>query len=117
MQVSVTRGAREAFVGACDYLIHQEREARGELGIGHLDKAVAGVRDFAVSSRGLTLSDALRVIAWVRWASVAELPRVSVSTREVDSWLTTLELRGPVGDDRAAADRAVFLRERLEAMG
>jgi protein arginine kinase len=117
VQVSVTRGAREAFVGACDYLIKEEREARHELGIGHLDKAAAQVVDFAVASRALTLSEALRVIAWVRWAAVAEIPRVRVSPREVDSWLTTLELRGPMTDDRASADRAVFLRERLENFG
>lgn len=117
VQVSVARGSREGFVGACEYLIREEREARRELGIGHLDRKVAKVRDFAVGSRGLTLSDALRVIAWVRWASVAELPSVRVSPREVDSWLTTLELRGPMGDERAEVDRAVFMRERLEGMG
>jgi len=114
VQVSVGSGPRESFVGACDYLIKEEREARRELGVGHLDKAVAQAQDFAVASRGLTLSEALRVIAWVRWAAVVELPRVRVSPREVDSWLTTLELRGPVSDDRASIDRAVFLRERLE---
>jgi protein arginine kinase len=117
VQVSVTRGTRESFVGACDYLVAQEREARKEFGMGHLDRKVSKVRDFAVSSRGLTLSDALRVIAWVRWGSVAELPSVPVSSREVDSWLTTLELRGPMADERAEVDRAVFMRERLEGMG
>jgi protein arginine kinase len=117
VQVSVTRGTRDSFVGACDYLVAQEREARKEFGMGHLDRKVSKVRDFAVSSRGLTLSDALRVIGWVRWGSVAELPSVRVSPRVVDSWLTTMELRGPTADERAEAERAVFMRERLEGMG
>lgn len=114
VQVSITRHAPGEFAGAMEYLIREERAARASLSAASLRQKVAQARDFAVSSRALSLPDALRVMAWVRLGASLGLPGMPASPREVDAWLTTIELRSPMDEERAAADRARQLRSALD---
>jgi protein arginine kinase len=114
VQVSITRYSPSEFVGAMDYLIREERVARASLPLSQVEKKVHQARDFAIGSRSIALSDALRVLAWVRLGSSLGLAEMPLSPRTVDSWLTTMELRSPMDEQRAAADRANWLRTVLE---
>ncbi len=110
VQVSVLGGTRSDFVGACEYLITEERQARGAISRDELEQRANHARDFALGSRNLALADALRVLAWIRWAASAEIPGYSFSPREADSALTTLEIRTTLHEDQAAKQRAELLR-------
>jgi protein arginine kinase len=70
--------------------------------------------EFAIPSRGLSLADALRIIAWIRWAATTGAPGF-VAPRTVDAWLTALEVRGGPDPAEAARKRAEFLRNRIES--
>lgn len=113
VQVSITRYSPSEFVGAVEYLIREEREARESLSAASLSVKVQQARDFAVSSRSLSLSEALRVLAWVRLGASLGLPGMPSSPRSVDYWLTTMELRSPMDEARASMDRATWLRSVL----
>lgn len=114
VQISATRGERTTFTGACEYLIREERTARGEIGRDRLTERAQQARDFAVSSPSLSLADALRALGWIRWAAAAEIQGFTLSPRDADAALTTLELRG-VGKEPSARQRADVLRGILKA--
>lgn len=113
IQISITDGSRSEFVGACDYLIREEREARKAVGAGVLTDKARQALEFAESSRAISLADALRVLGYARWAATASVKGMERSPRDVDLWLTTLELQGFSDDPAAMRQRADFLRERL----
>ncbi len=113
-QVSAIRGHLPEFVGACEYLIAEERKARREVTRRELEQKARAAVEFAVASASVTLADALRVLAWVRWAASAGVDGTNASFREVDSWVSTMEVHGTQDSETAARHRAVFLRERLE---
>ena len=107
-QVSATGGSVETFAGAVEYLVREERAARGAMGTGLLAERAEAARDYAVGSRKLGLGDALRVLGWLRWAAVeGEGP---FGPRDVDAALATLEIRGGLAEDEAARGRAGRLR-------
>jgi len=110
VQVSVTNGSTVEFAGACEYLIREERLARRTIGREGLIERAKGVRDFAVTSRSLTLADGLRILAWSRWAQYEELDGFRFEGRHLDGLLTTLEVRGGTGD-KAGHRRAEHFRE------
>lgn len=112
-QVSVLRATHEEFAGACEYLLREEREARAAVGRDELREKALQARDFGAASRGVGLADALRILAWVRWAASAEIEGFAVSPREIDAVLTALEIRGTVPEDQAARERATYLRSIL----
>lgn len=114
VQVSITRYLPSEFVGAMDYIIREEREARASLSKESVEKKVFQARDFAISSRSISLADALRVLAWVRLGSSLGIKGMPMSPRTVDAWLTMMELRSPMDEQRAAADRANWLRSVLD---
>lgn len=114
VQISAIQGERTTFTGACEYLIREERGARGDLGRDWLAEKAKQAKDFAVSSPSLSLADALRVLGWVRWAAAAEISGFTLSPRDADAALTTLELRG-VGREPSALQRANVLRRILDA--
>lgn len=113
LQVSNTNGSQSELVGACDYLIREEREARQEVGLRVLRERAQQALDFVQSSRSVSLADALRVLGYARWAASASIPGFERSPREVDLWLTTLELQGFSDQPAAMRQRGDFLRERL----
>lgn len=115
LQVSVIGLRRTDFVGACDYLVREEREARRDVGRIELAERAKLAIDYAISSPVITASDAFRVLGWARWAAVAGVDGIGYGHREVDAWLTTIEIRGEQGNDRSARARATFLRGCLEA--
>lgn len=113
-QVSATGGSAEAFAGAVEYLVAEERAARGTLGGGHLRERADAARDFAVGSRRLGLGDALRVLGWLRWAAVERVGEAWYGPRDVDAALATLEIRGGMAEEEAGTRRADRLRRLVE---
>ena len=111
-QVSLLNGSDEDFVGACDYLLREERLARAEIPIDEIREKAQQARDFASSSWRISLGDALRVLAWTRWEATSG--HGTVSQADADAALTALEIRAPLGEDQAAADRADTLRQLLK---
>ncbi len=116
VQISVTSDSLPEYQGAIAYLAEKERQARAEISHEHLYNKASAAAKFAVTSQRLTLAHALRVLTWVRWAAAEGLPGFPASPRTVDSWLTTLELRGKTSEDDAQRDRAEFFRERLAVL-
>lgn len=113
-QISTTHQRMPEFTGAGEYLLEEEREARREVTRGELAERAEQARRFAIESKEVSLADGLRVLAWVRWASTAGIEGFPASHRDVDSWISTMEVHGTRDQRIAARHRAVFLRERLE---
>lgn len=116
VQISITSDNLPEFEGAIAYLAEKERQARAEISHDELYNKASSAAKFAVTSQRLTLAHSLRVLTWVRWAASEQLPGFPSSPREVDNWLTTLELRGKTSEDDAQRDRAEFFRLRLSVL-
>lgn len=113
IQVSSTSGPLAHFSGATEYLLREERLARREVPRDVLAQQARSAIDFAVASSQITLADSLRVLAWARWAASSEIEGFEFGYRDVDLWVSTLEVRSTHDEDAAARHRASFLRERL----
>ncbi|MBL8064533.1 MAG: hypothetical protein JNM34_01620 [Chthonomonadaceae bacterium] len=113
-QVSATRGDVSEFRGACEYLIQEERRARREVTRDTLHEKTRSAIQFAVASMDLSLAEALRVFAWVRWSASAGLTLGPVTPRDVDLWVSSMEVHGTQDSQTAARQRAVFVRNRVE---
>ncbi|MFY9234391.1 MAG: hypothetical protein WAO58_08015 [Fimbriimonadaceae bacterium] len=113
VQVSASSGSQTPFIGACEHLLREERIARREVSAETIAAKTRRALEFALPSRTLSLADALRVVAWIRWAACAGVPG-HVQPRLVDSWLIALEVPGLDGDFEAGRQRARFIRERIE---
>jgi protein arginine kinase len=111
VQVSVVSGTREDFIGACEYLLKEERDARAAISRDHVTDRTNQARDFVVGSRSVSLADSLRTIAWFRWATAVGV--LSGPLRRIDEALTMLELRGAKHEDDASRERAQTLRSML----
>lgn len=112
-QVSVTAGSRSEFLGACDYLIGEERIARRAVGRHSLGEHAQRARKFAIGCPALSLADSLRVLAWARWAASEQIEGFVLTTRDVDATLATLELRSPGADEVSGRQRADAIRMAL----
>ena len=112
-QVSVLEKSKSEFAGACDYLLNEERQARRSVGRQTLLDRALQANDFALSMPSISLADAMRVLAWVRWAASDEIPGFERSPREADAVLTTLDIRGTTREEQAGRQRADALRELL----
>lgn len=112
-QISSQTSSEADFVGACEYVISEERAARRNFGLDQLHTKAEQAMDYAVARSELSMADALRVMAWVRWGSAQQLPFAPASTRTVDGWLTTLEVRGTTDPQVAARRRADAVRTLL----
>jgi protein arginine kinase len=109
VQVSTTGSGLADFVGAAEYLMREERAARDLFTETKLKTKVEEAFNFAKSQKSLSLADALRVLAWARWASASGEVGPLHNTREADSILSRLDLRSE-GEDSGIA-RADFLRK------
>jgi protein arginine kinase len=114
VQVSIVSGSLSEFIGAADYLIREEREARASVPKPLLIQRTMQVRDFALASRGLSVSDSTRIFAFARWAALAELDGFRFHPREIDAQLTHLELHASGTAEKAARLRAQYVRALLE---
>jgi protein arginine kinase len=110
VQVSVIGGSRHDFVGACEYLLREERDSRQEVGRDVLEEKAMRVHEFAMASRTLSLSDALRVLAWIRWASLYGINGFPRTPRVADRLLTMLEPRVARDPEKLGAERADLMR-------
>lgn len=113
VQVSVIGRSREEFAGACEYLLKEERGARQEVTRPILTERAKVAWDLAASSRSISLADALRILAWFRWAASAETPGFNITPRQIDDILTELEIRNTQEEATAAARRADLMRSAL----
>ena len=114
VQVSGTKISETDFAGACNHLIQEERLARQEASKTQtLEKAQTAV-DFAIMSNQVSMRDALLVLGYVRWAAAIQLPEFPISPRQVDSWVTEMEVFGTQSATTAARQRADYLRSKLE---
>lgn len=114
VQVSAVSGSKSEFCGACEYLLNEERSARRAVGRDTLMTRALHALEFAVGCPTISLADALRVLAWVRWASSEKLEGFAISTRDVDATLATLELRVPSAGEETGRLRADSLRLMLQ---
>lgn len=114
-QVSLVNGTLEAFEGAVQYLVDQERAARRAV----TDQAIAVRVDqaltFLSSSRAISVSDALRAMGWIRWGTERVGGSLSIKGRDVDAALAGLDMRVSLDGDDAAIRRADYLRKRFIA--
>lgn len=107
MQVSLTDGVVEDFVGACEYLIREERKARELVSKSELDQRLNQSADF-LRVRAIGLGDSLRILSWARLAACAGVGPQSMTIRNVDTLLTLIQLDDD--DERVATERARMLR-------
>lgn len=105
-QISVTQRPTTDFLGACDYLVRSERAARAEVSFDELQTRTESAVDFATASTELSLADALRVMGWLRWSRGDD-------ARQVDLWLSQLEVAAHADPKAAGRDRASFVRACL----
>lgn len=115
VQVSYLGPDRSSFVGACDYLIQTEREARSAVGLDTLREKASQALSFAVASRAMSLADSLRVLGWIRWAASAGLPALDLGARDVDALLTSMDPTVDSADGSDSRNRASLLRTALES--
>jgi len=114
VQVSIIGRSISEFSGACEYLLNEERSARRAVGRDTLRERAIQAQQFAVGCPTVSLADALRVLAWVRWAASEKIEGFSISTRDVDATLATLELRTPSAGEVSGRQRADSLRAMLQ---
>jgi protein arginine kinase len=112
-QISVINGSTSEFAGACDYLISEEIKARAAVPLSKLLEKANQARQFALSSPALTLADALRILAWIRWAATEGNPGFHLNPRDIDSAITLLEVRGGSHDEEGGKRRADFVRSLI----
>ncbi len=115
VQISIVSGSLIEFTGAVEYLLREEREARSSIPRPLLIQRALQVRDFALTSRGMTLADSLRVFAWARWASLAEVDGFRFHPRQIDEQLTHLELHASSDEEKSSRLRATYVRTILES--
>lgn len=113
VQVSVIGGSRHDFTGACEYLLREERDSRQEVGRDVLEEKAIRVHEFAMESKSLSLADSLRILAWIRWASLYGIRGFPNGPRMADRLLTMLEPRVAQDPERLAQERANMLRTAL----
>lgn len=113
-QVSLRNGSLPEFEGACDYVLRQERAARREISRKALAEAAEASTQYLIGAREVSLAESLKALAWLRWAASVEIDGVGFSARQVDRWLSVLEVRGATDDNAAARQRAAYLRSCLE---
>jgi protein arginine kinase len=114
VQLSVTGDEIEAIRGAGSFLIEEERAARGSVDPGVVSAIAAEARDFAIGSRSLSLSDSLRVLAWVRWAADLSCPGFPSEPRAIDARLRRMGVFDSASEADSGRLRAQALRELLE---
>ncbi len=114
VQVSITDGKLGDLSGACEYLMTEERAARREVSRDLLTERVGTVVNYLIGSPGLTLADSLRSVGWLRWGAVVGVDGVRWTPRDVDGWLTHLEVQGDSEDQALCRHRSEFLREKVE---
>ncbi len=113
VQVSSTTGHREDFAGAGSYLVEEERSARASVPPDEVAERARAAALHAQSSRTVSLSEAFRVLSWIRWAASVRGSGFPTGLRELDGWWAQMELRSSGDEAVAARQRAEFLRERL----
>jgi len=111
VQVSTTGSSLPQFVGACDYLLKEERNARAGIAGPVPQTKIEETREVIAGARQASLADALRILAWLRWCAAIE-PNAS-SLRTVDALIPEIALLESLGDERAGRARVDLLKRVL----
>jgi protein arginine kinase len=113
-QVSTTGSSVAPFVGACDYLLKEERRARAGLTVVELGARQEELRRFVESAKALSLADSLRAMGWQRWLA-GKGADAHEAARQVDALIPSLALSEGLGEPRAGRARADLMRSLLRA--
>lgn len=115
-QVSITDRARADYIGACEYLIHEERAARASLSLDEVTELCSNAAYYGITQRELAYQTALETLAYIRWAAASKLPGFPQSPEIVDNVFVQLEARTQIDQERASRTRADALRPFLESI-
>ena len=111
-QISAISGSLSQFIGACEYLIGQETQARESCSLSEVKSQWQTACNLALSQRSISLANALRIMSWTRFAASLNITSSSIGLRETDLMLTRLELTdGDTIDDQES--RVLDLRKFL----
>jgi len=111
VQVSTTSRSLPQFVGACDYLLKEERSARKGVPESTPRQKIDETRAALAGARGTSLADAMRILAWLRWATSVSESRGKLHS--VDALIPELALLESLGEDRAGRARLSLLTRVL----
>lgn len=114
-QVSLVNGDPTEFVGACDYLIREESAARAAVNRDTLVDRARQTREFVLRSPAIGLADAMRSLAWLRWADQEEVPGFRFAPRQVDATLAQLDLRAETSEMGGGRRRSRLLHALLDS--
>lgn len=114
-QVSLLNGDPTEFVGACDYLIREETNARSSVDRATLVERAHQTRDFVLRSPAIGLADAMRSLAWLRWADQEEIPGFRHAPRQIDATLSQLDLRAESAEASGGRRRSRLLHALLDS--
>lgn len=113
-QVSTTLASLGEFLGAVDYLLDREEAMRREVPIETLTNKSKEALDYLRSSPRISLSNAVRVLGWLRWASVESVKLdQTVELSAIDRALSSLDLLMHEDEKFADGRRADQLRGLL----
>lgn len=115
-QVSMTQRLKADFVGACEYLIREERSARDSLTHDQIYDLCLSAAYYGITQRGISYQTALETLAYIRWAAACQLPGFPDSPNIVDNIFVQLESRTHIDQERASRARADALRPFLESI-
>ena len=113
MQVSVISGSRSEFSGAGEYLLMEERSARRAVGRDMLKEKAVQAQNFLLGCPTISLADALRVLAWARWAAVEGIEGFNTPPRQLDAALATIEHRAPMAGQSNGRQMADSMRQLI----
>lgn len=113
VQVSTTSRSLPQFVGACDYLLKEERAARLGVSESTPRKKIEETRAVLAGARRTSLADAMRILAWLRWAMSMSDARGRLHA--VDALIPELALLESLGEERAGRARLSLLTRVLGA--
>lgn len=112
VQISDTAGDLALFKGAVDVLISEERSARQSTPPEVVRELTEGGVNYIRSRNALTLSDALRSLAFVRWGAIAGEGPAAQDHRKIDTLLTKMEL-GELDPTAGSEQRVRNIRREL----
>ena len=109
-QLSTVQELDSNFNAAVEHLISLERRARQLIPSAQLEELSGAALDFAVTQVSLSLADALRVLAWARWAATAGLSDWP-DYRALDRFVASLDVQTPGTDEDLGRRRAEAIRD------
>ena len=112
VQISDTSNDLSLFSGACEYLKQEERSARQAIDPKTVQTLVENAFQFIQTHSAMTLSDALRTLAYLRLGIHSHQQVTSIQSRKIDEMIARIEM-GDMDSKSAAEQRAKMLKKAL----